>query len=209
MTIADNAQYKGSAKKQNRPEMGARIYTKTGDKGETSLLGGERVPKSHLRIEAYGTVDELNCFVGILRDTLEDPEAGSLLEKIQECLFCIGSGLAAAKPLKMALPEIGEADVRLLEASIDRMEQALPPLRSFILPGGHPQVSFAHMARAVCRRAERCCVRMLEEQMPVDPTVVRYLNRLSDYLFVLARFTAHRLQVEERTWQPGVSTRPR
>jgi cob(I)alamin adenosyltransferase len=165
--------------------MAIKIYTKTGDKGSTSLIGGTKVPKSHLRIEAYGTVDELNSFIGLLGDQLEDPAGRQQLREIQDRLFTIGSSLACDP-----------------EKSIDDMEATLPPMKSFILPGGHPTVSTAHIVRCVCRRAERSCVRMMEEQLFVEPQVIRYLNRLSDYFFVLARYIAHTLKAEEIPWKP-------
>lgn len=243
--------------------MSLRIYTKTGDKGSTSLIGGTKVSKSHLRIEAYGTVDELNSFIGLLGDHLAAasssvanvpaasssaanvpaaptssanvpaaptssappsatatssstipaapapspllPEAQSLLREIQDRLFTIGSSLACdpEKEPKFAIPDLRESDLTHLERSIDTMDAELPPMKSFILPGGHPAVSTAHVARCVCRRAERCVVR-LQEEAPVEPLVLQYLNRLSDYLFELSRFVGHRLAVPEIPWKPRV-----
>ena len=182
--------------------MSAKIYTKTGDAGKTSLIGGTKVPKSHIRIDAYGTVDELNSFMGLLADHLRAAEIESIIGTIQDRLFIIGSSLATdpEKNIKMNLPELQEADISILEQEIDRMNDALPPLKYFILPGGHVMVSAAHIARAVCRRAERCVVQMQETGMIVAPLVVKYLNRLSDYLFMLARYSAHRLGVEEVKW---------
>ena len=178
-----------------------KIYTKTGDKGLTSLIGGTRVPKSSLRIECYGTVDELNSHIGLVRD--QDVNAGRrpLLKEIQDRLFTIGSALAAdPEKSKMKLPDLHEADVTLLEDEMDRLNLDLPELRAFILPGGHPAVSHAHVARCVCRRAERLVIHLGEESFVAELVAV-YLNRLSDFLFVLSRAMAHELGVEEVTWQ--------
>jgi cob(I)alamin adenosyltransferase len=186
--------------------MAIRIYTKTGDKGSTSLIGGTKVPKSHLRIEAYGAVDELNSFIGLLGDHLP-PSFPTLLREIQDRLFTIGSSLACdpEKEPKMRLPDLRAGDILVLESAIDNMETELPTMKSFLLPGGHPAVSTAHVARCVCRRAERDVVRLHDEQAFVDPLVLQYLNRLSDYLFVLARFIGHRLGVPEIPWKPRIS----
>src|SRR5262245_48400953 len=137
--------------------MAFKIYTKTGDKGTTSLIGGTKVPKSHLRIEAYGTVDELNSYIGLCRDLLQDDQGRSILQEVQDRLFTIGSSLASdpEKELKMKIPDLKEEDVSLLEKEIDRMNEQIPPMKSFILPGGHPTVSHLHIARCICRRAER------------------------------------------------------
>ena len=191
--------------------MTTRIYTKTGDLGTTSLLGGTKVPKSHLRIETYGTIDELNSVVGLLGDHVPDLHSKKILNLIQDRLFTIGSSLASDpdKESKMKLPDLTEDDVLFLEHEIDTMNEILPPLTSFILPGGHPAVSVAHIARCVCRRAERHCVRMKEEELYIEPLIIKFLNRLSDHLFVLSRFTAHLLQVKEKEWKPRISTRPR
>jgi cob(I)alamin adenosyltransferase len=190
--------------------MSSKIYTKTGDLGKTSLIGGTRVPKSHLRIESYGTVDELNSFIGFLYDQLTDETSRKTLREIQDRLFTIGSSLACdpEKEPKMKLPDLKEDDIQLLEASIDKMNEALKPMKSFILPGGSMAVSSAHIARCVCRRAERICVNMLEHEMFVDPLVVKYLNRLSDHLFVLARYTANLTGVSEIEWKARINTRP-
>src|SRR5688572_13433091 len=168
--------------------MSSKIYTKTGDFGKTSLIGGTKVPKSHLRIESYGTIDELNSFVGLLNDQIGHEDSAIMLKEIQDRLFTIGSSLACdpEKEPKMKLPDLREDDVTLLEKEIDRMNVELTPMKSFILPGGAIPVSTAHVARCVCRRAERICVHMTEEGMFVDELVIKYLNRLSDYLFVLA-----------------------
>ncbi|HVS97370.1 MAG TPA: cob(I)yrinic acid a,c-diamide adenosyltransferase [Puia sp.] len=198
--------------------MASKIYTKTGDKGTTSLFGGTKVPKSHLRIEAYGTIDELNSFVGLLGDHLASAADGShtptghpspdfaatrdTLHEVQDRLLTIGATLATEKEPTYKMPVLDPEDIAGLERSIDAMDAVLPPLRSFVLPGGHIAVSTAHVARCVCRRAERCCVRMQEEQMAVNPLVLQYLNRLSDYLFTVARFAAHRLHVPETPWNP-------
>lgn len=180
-----------------------KIYTKTGDTGQTSLLGGARVPKHHLRIESYGTVDELNSHLGMLRDVL--PEGTGLepeIVHIQETLFTLGSHLAA-EPGKanVWLPDLNTTDVELLEKAIDRMNAALPAMKHFILPGGHPAVSAAHIARCVCRRAERLCVH-LHELENTHPLIVQYLNRLSDYLFMAARWIAQTTGSEETPWKP-------
>jgi cob(I)alamin adenosyltransferase len=186
--------------------MSLKIYTKTGDKGKTSLIGGTKVLKSDLRIEAYGTVDELNSFTGLCLDHLKSANIQNVLTEIQDRLFTIGSSLACdpEKETKMKIPDLHETDVELLEKEIDLMNETLPPMKSFILPGGHIIVSTLHIARCVCRRAERCCVKMIKKEMEVPELIIKYLNRLSDYLFVLARFAANRLQVEEIPWKPRV-----
>jgi cob(I)alamin adenosyltransferase len=184
--------------------MALKIYTKTGDKGTTSLIGGTKVPKSHLRIESYGTVDELNSFIGLVYDQTPDEHSRQILKEIQDRLFTIGSSLACdpEKEPRLRIPDLKEEDISLLEKEIDSMTGQLPEMKSFLLPGGHPAVSTTHIARCVCRRAERCCVNMQQHEMPVEPIVIRYLNRLSDYLFVLARFTGHQLNVPEHPWKP-------
>jgi cob(I)alamin adenosyltransferase len=187
--------------------MAIKIYTKTGDKGKTSLLGGTKIPKSDLRIESYGTVDELNSYIGLVSDHLSDEHFKKMLKEIQDRLFTIGSSLAC-DPVKeplMKIPDLKEQDVELLEKEIDSMTEKLPPMKSFILPGGHVAVSTIHVARCVCRRAERLCVNMQEHEMSVEPLIIIYLNRLSDYLFVLARYVAHLLNVEEIPWRPRVN----
>ena len=179
----------------------------------TALIGGTKVPKSSARIEAYGTVDELNSFIGLLMDQLIlapgplPAETTPFLREIQDRLFTIGSSLACdpEKEPRLKIPDLREEDVQKVEAEIDRMTAVLPPMKSFLLPGGHVAVSTAHVARCVCRRAERGCVRLHEEQLFVEPLVLRYLNRLSDYLFVLARYAAHLLQVPEIPWRPRTS----
>jgi cob(I)alamin adenosyltransferase len=180
--------------------MAFKIYTKTGDKGETSLFGGARLPKSHLRIESYGTVDELNSYIGLLRDALQDEATRAILKKIQDRLFDVGANLAVDPSKKMQVPEIIEEDIQLFENEIDKMEELLAPLKNFILPGGHVTVSYCHLARTVCRRAERNVV-ALSLNDTVDEILVRYLNRLSDYLFVLARKIALDLGVTEVAWE--------
>lgn len=185
--------------------MAFRIYTKTGDKGKTSLIGGTKVSKSHLRIESYGTVDELNAHIGLCKDLLKDAISVSVLQEIQDRLFTIGAALACDpdKPTKVTIPDLPESDCHLLEKEIDRMDAALEPMKYFILPGGDVIISQLHIARCVCRRAERCCVK-LEEASPVAPTIIQYLNRLSDYLFVLARYTGHLLKVPDTPWRPRI-----
>ena len=187
--------------------MALKIYTKTGDLGKTSLIGGTKVPKSHIRIDSYGTVDELNSFIGLVSDYFEDEQSRNTLKIVQDRLFTIGSSLACdpdAEPT-MKIPDLVEADVIFLEAEIDRMNEVLPPMKSFILPGGHIAVSTTHVARCVCRRSERCCVNMQEHDLFVEPLVIKYLNRLSDYLFVLSRFITHHLAVPEVKWMPRIS----
>lgn len=181
-----------------------KIYTKRGDDGTTGLLGGTRVPKHHLRIEAYGTIDELNAHLGMLRDLCGAGEEANALLNIQDRLFTIGSHLATdpSHEGKMSLPELRPADTEALETSMDRMDERLPEMRHFVLPGGHVAVSQCHIARCVCRRAERLVV-SLHEVQPVAGDILTYLNRLSDYLFVLSRHLAHRLGVEEAPWKPS------
>ena len=181
--------------------MAFKIYTKTGDKGETSLFGGKRLPKSHIRIDAYGTVDELNSYIGLLRELIPNMEQRTLLKEIQDRLFTIGAQLASDPSKNMKTPDILDSDIELLEKAIDEMNEVLPPLKNFILPGGHPTVAHAHVARCVCRRAERAAV-ALDMEEAVEPILIRYLNRLSDYLFVLGRKIAFDLGVRELTWKP-------
>lgn len=183
--------------------MSFKIYTKTGDTGETSLFGGARVPKSHIRIEAYGTVDELNSYLGLVRDHVPSdlPGARQLLKDIQDRLFVIGANLASDPAKHMNVPDVHEYDLERLEQAMDAMDTELPPLKNFILPGGHPAVSHCHVARCVCRRTERLVV-ALHHNEPVPEILIRYLNRLSDYLFVLARKLAQHLGAEEIVWNP-------
>jgi len=179
-----------------------KIYTKTGDKGQTSLIGGTRVPKHHIRIEAYGTVDELNSWIGLLRDHAPDQSEKELLLEVQDRLFTIGSTLASdPEKSKMKIPDLREEDITLLEQAIDKMNENLPPMRNFVLPGGHPAVSYTHIARCVCRRAERCTI-ALSETSPVNELVIKYLNRLSDHLFVLSRKWTADFNAEEKPWRP-------
>lgn len=179
-----------------------KIYTKTGDAGETALFGGRRVPKSHLRVDAYGTVDELNSFVGWLRDSCDDTDLRQTLADIQHRLFTVGAHLASDPSKKLPTPDLLDSDLQLLENQIDTMESGLPPLRNFILPGGHPAVSVCHVCRTVCRRAERLTVALQQSGEPVEEIVLQYLNRLSDYFFVLSRHLAQTLQAEEVIWNP-------
>ena len=186
--------------------MSTKIYTKTGDFGRTSLLGGTKVPKSNIRIESYGTIDELNSFIGLVGDYLTDNESKNILREIQDRLFTIGSSLACdpnKEPL-MKIPDLKEQDVKLLEDEMDKMNEVLPEMKNFILPGGHVAVSMAHIARCVCRRAERLCVGMKESGSFVEPLVIKYLNRLSDYLFVLARYVGHINSIEEIVWKARI-----
>jgi cob(I)alamin adenosyltransferase len=180
--------------------MAFKIYTKTGDEGETALFGGKRLPKSHLRIDAYGTVDELNSFLGVVRDSSADAQVREVLQKIQRKLFALGANLASDPAKNLPMPDISSEDVELLENEIDRMEASLPVLKNFILPGGHTSVSLCHVARCVCRRAERLVV-ALHQVEPVEPLVLKYLNRLSDFLFVLARKLGKDLGVGEVIWK--------
>ncbi len=179
-----------------------KIYTKKGDDGKTSLIGGTRVSKSSIRIDAYGTVDELNSYIGWVRDLCHRDEQKATLIEIQDRLFTVGS-LLAADPLKsrMELPAIKEEDISYLETIIDNMNSELPEMKSFILPGGHPAVSCCHVARCVCRRAERAVV-LLSENDTVDSIIIKYLNRLSDFLFVLARILAVDFNAPETPWKP-------
>jgi cob(I)alamin adenosyltransferase len=227
--------------------MAFKIYTRTGDKGKTALIGGTKVPKSNIRIESYGTVDELNSFIGLLNDHLTgalipthpgtvpsevQADAGKtnlapgtpvsslpashlsattvsgLLREIQDRLFTIGASLACDpdKESRLKIPDLKEEDIDLLEKEIDRMNEVLPDMKSFILPGGHVAVSTAHIARCVCRRAERICVQMQEDQLFIEPVVLKYLNRLSDYLFILARWIGHVLNAPEIPWKPRISS---
>jgi cob(I)alamin adenosyltransferase len=179
-----------------------KIYTKTGDSGTTSLLGGRRVLKSNSRIDAYGTVDELNSFIGLLKDQDINQKRSDLLKEVQDRLFTIGATLATEPGNEnVKRPDLHEEDLELLEKEIDLMEKELPVLRNFILPGGHQVVSYCHLARTVCRRTERCVIALMETEA-VDEIIVKYLNRLSDYLFVLGRLIAKELDVEEVTWKP-------
>lgn len=186
-----------------------KIYTKTGDKGTTALFGGTRVPKHHIRIDSYGTVDELNSHLGLIRDQDIQQHYKDILIHIQDRLFTVGA-ILATDPEKAILkngkerlniPKISEANIALLEQEMDTMNTELPQMTHFVLPGGHQTVSFCHIARCVCRRAERLAS-ALNELEPIDPKALTYLNRLSDYLFVLARKLSHDLQAEEVKWIP-------
>lgn len=179
-----------------------KIYTKGGDKGQTSLLGGSRVPKYHARIESYGTVDELNSFLGLLRDQEINSDIKSFIIDIQNNLMIISGILAAeSENFVHSLPKLEEESITMLEKQIDIINEKVPPLRSFILPGGHPIVSICHVSRSVCRRAERCLVK-LSENSSVDEMLIKYINRLSDYLFVLSRELTLDLGVQETPWKP-------
>jgi cob(I)alamin adenosyltransferase len=186
--------------------MAFKIYTKTGDKGSTSLIGGVRVPKNHIRIESYGTIDELNSFMGMVSDGAQHAEISEWIREIQDRLFTIGSVLATNqdKEVKMKLPDVHESDVQWLEQRIDTMNEVLPEMRSFILPGGNLAGSTCHVARCVCRRAERLCVQMQQEEAYVPELVLQYLNRLSDFLFVLARYIGHLNHAPEIPWRARV-----
>ncbi|MEW5977216.1 MAG: cob(I)yrinic acid a,c-diamide adenosyltransferase [Acidobacteriota bacterium] len=176
-----------------------KIYTKAGDRGETGLRRGTRVPKDHLRVEAYGQVDELNATVGLAIAFLSDTELVSQLLRVQRDLFSLGSQLADPGGQGPDKVEVGDAQIAWLEQCIDRWEAELPPLHRFILPGGVQSAAFIHLARTVCRRAERSAVRLSHtEQVP--PQLLVYLNRLSDFLFVLARCLNHRSHTSEMPW---------
>ena len=186
-----------------------KIYTKTGDKGKTALFGGTKVPKHHIRIESYGTVDELNSHLGLVRDQDIDSHSKDILATIQNKLFTVGAILATDPEKAMLksgkerlnIPKISNKDIELLEQEMDNMNEALPPMTHFILPGGHQTVSFCHIARCVCRRAERLAA-ALNDLEPFQPETLMYLNRLSDYLFVLARKLSKDLQADEVQWIP-------
>ncbi len=186
-----------------------KVYTKTGDKGTTALFGGTRVPKHHIRIESYGTVDELNSHIGLIRDQEINPLYKNVLIEVQDRLFTVGAILATPpekevmKNGQKRLQNLGilETDIEFLEKEIDTMEDSLPPMTHFVLPGGHTTVSYCHIARCVCRRAERLAVH-LNDIEPTDELVIKYLNRLSDYLFVLARKLSFDLKADEVQWIP-------
>ncbi len=179
-----------------------KIYTKTGDTGTTSLFGGKRVSKADLRIDTYGTVDELNSYIGLVRDQEVNAKRKIILVEIQDRLFTIGSILATEPGnTKVKIPSLLEDDVLLLEKEMDLMEAELPSMKFFVLPGGHQSISFCHVARTVCRRAERLTI-SLNTHEAIDPLVIKYLNRLSDYLFMLSRKMTHELSAEETPWKP-------
>jgi len=184
--------------------MAYRIYTKTGDLGKTSLIGGTKVPKSHLRIDSYGTIDELNSYIGLVNDIITDLPHKVILTEIQDRLFTIGSSLACdpeKEPL-IKIPDLKEIDIEYLENNIDKMNEVLPEMKTFLLPTGHVAVSTIHIARCICRRAERTCVHLQQEKQFVEPLIIKYLNRLSDFLFVLARYIGQQLNVPEIPWKP-------
>jgi cob(I)alamin adenosyltransferase len=192
-------------------ERAAKIYTRTGDKGKTSLVSGTRVSKAHLRLDTYGTVDELNSVIGVLRveaagELGKHTELGSLdqfLHEIQNDLFNVGSQLACEDAaMRGQLPNIGPDTVAHLEEKMDEFSALLAPLKNFIIPGGSRSAAFAHVARTVCRRAERLCVALAEAGEEIDPVLVQYLNRLSDFMFVLARHLNRLMGVSEPTWAP-------
>jgi len=180
-----------------------KIYTKKGDKGSTSLIGGTRVPKNHIKIEAYGTIDELNSWLGVIKDLSAQNYYKQFIETIQNQLFNIGSLLAEDKQKsKMLLPDIDENVITYMENNIDQLDSILPPLKNFVLPGGYLANSYAHVARCVCRRAERNVVELsqLEE---VNPTILSFLNRLSDWLFVYSRYLSYANNSPESLWKPN------
>ena len=176
-----------------------KIYTKKGDDGMTGLIGGDRVPKHHIRVESYGSVDELNSHIGLLR-SMQHSE-GELLGQIQDRLFTLGSALASAPGSRMVLPGLEESDIIALEHAIDRMTEGLPELKNFVLPGASTAGAQAHVARCVCRRAERLVVHLAENEA-IDPLIVKYLNRLSDHLFTLARHLDKESGAQEILWRP-------
>lgn len=182
-----------------------KIYTKTGDKGQTSLFTGRRVSKHDLRIESYGTVDELNSYIGLIKDHCPKEEDLTLIHRIQDRLFTIGSILATEPEKKdvkrFKTPQISEEDIIALEDSMDNMNEELPEMTHFVLPGGHPTVSFCHVGRTICRRAERR-ITALNEEVPVDALVLKYINRLSDFLFVLSRYWGKKVDAKEVKWIP-------
>ena len=179
-----------------------KIYTKTGDKGMTSLVNGTRIPKNNIRVEAYGTVDELNAHIGMLRDMANDKNISSTLYEIQKVLFVVQTRLAIdpTKPCSLFLPDMRTPYIEFLETEIDNMQKLLGEFKAFLISGGHPLLSQCHIARCVCRRAERCIV-SLSRQSEVDDIVLQYINRLSDYLFMLSRFITHKLNLKEDLWE--------
>ena len=187
--------------------MAMKIYTKTGDKGTTSLIGGTKVLKSHERIEAYGTLDELNAHIGLCRDLIEEQSIKDFLGEVQDRLFTIGSALACdpEKETSLKIPDLQENDIIKLEQGIDSMDESLEPLRSFILPGGHPVVSHIHIARCVCRRTERLMVSLLLPDDADENRMIKYINRLSDYLFTLSRYVAKLVNAREIEWKPRIN----
>tara|TARA_Y100000991_G_scaffold208304_1_gene187180 strand:+ start:456 stop:1004 length:549 start_codon:yes stop_codon:yes gene_type:complete len=181
-----------------------KIYTKKGDKGTTQLIGGKRVPKNNSRIEAYGTIDELNSYIGLVRDQHIDKQSFKMLVEIQDRLFTIGALLAKESSTnKIKLPLINQNDIDDLENEIDKMNEKLPVMKSFILPGGNTTISYCHIARCICRRAERLVVNLPKDTMQFD-LILMYLNRLSDYLFVLCRYLGKQLKAKEIPWKPRI-----
>lgn len=179
-----------------------KIYTKTGDSGETSLFGGGRVPKSNHRIQAYGTVDELNSNIGLIRSTKLESESESVLQELQSHLFVLGADLATPPQSKAKTQRIKEEDVAQLEDWIDQFDEEIPPLKHFILPGGTRGASLLHVSRTVCRRAERCCIEAMQSGESISDEAIKYLNRLSDLLFVMARYENLRNGIDETAWKP-------
>jgi cob(I)alamin adenosyltransferase len=191
-------------KKIDKLKLMFKIYTKTGDKGTTSLVGGTRVSKASLRIDTYGTVDELNSWIGLLRDQPVNEARRDLLKEIQDRLFTIGADLASEPAqTKKKIPDLHESDITLLEKEMDKMDTEVPPLRAFVLPGGHQSVSFAHIARTVCRRTERLVIALAAE-VEVNTLIIKYLNRLSDYIFMLSRKMTQELGSEEVAWKARI-----
>jgi len=186
--------------------MAFKIYTKTGDKGTTSLIGGVRVPKNHIRIESYGTVDELNSQLGLVNDMCKTAAVTEWIREVQDRLFTLGSELATApdKTIKMQLPDLHQEDIQWLESKMDLMNESLSEMRSFIIPGGNMAASACHVARCICRRAERICVAMELGEEKLPELAISYLNRLSDFLFVLARYISYLAGVEDLPWRPRV-----
>lgn len=178
-----------------------KIYTKTGDEGTTALFGGKRVQKDDIRIEAYGTVDELNSFIGLLNASFQEATQNYFLSEVQKRLFTIGANLASDPEKKMITPDIKNDDIQTLENAMDTMDQLLEPLKNFILPGGDTVIAQAHICRTICRRAERRVI-TLNNISQVDPSIIIYLNRLSDYFFVLSRYLSHRNNITEIPWVP-------
>lgn len=185
-----------------------KIYTKTGDKGQTSLFGGKRVSKADLRIESYGTLDELLSYIGLLRDQEVNKEFEEFLIEIQDRLFTVGAELATApeKGKTKKHPDLFESDIEVLEKEIDRLNEELPPMKYFVLQGGHQSVSFAHLARCICRKSERLIV-ALNDVEPVSELILKYINRLSDYLFTLSRYMSIKLNAKEIPWKPRVQNK--
>ena len=179
-----------------------KIYTKQGDTGQTSLFGGTKISKNHIRIEAYGTIDELNSFLGLLGDRFDQKERINVVQEIQNALFVIGSNLATEDPDKFSMQGLSRKNIDMLETGIDSMEEDLKPLKNFILPGGHETSSLAQVCRVICRRAERRVV-ALSEVADIDPLILEFLNRLSDYFFVLARYILMENNSQEIYWKSG------